>query len=42
MALKYVGQMVFDKPRFYILKEIFLNKKKTESAGKTLATKSAP
>lgn len=41
MALKYVGQMAFDKPRFYILKEIFLNKK-TESAGKTLATKSTP
>lgn len=41
MALKYVGQMAFDKPRFYILKEIFLNKK-TESARKTLATKSAP
>lgn len=23
MALKYVGRMVFDKPRFYILKDFF-------------------
>lgn len=39
MALKYVGRMVFDKPRFYILKEIFFKQNKNWISGKNFGHK---